>query len=527
MFHELKTAMLVLLLSASGHAIAQDEQQLGHTTFPNSGAEAAQTAFMRGLLLLHSFEYEDAREAFVAARKTDPGFAMAYWGEAMTYYRMLWNEVDLDGARAALQRLAPEAAERQAKAGTQRERDYLASLETLFGEGDSTKRAQAYAEAMRNLSNDYPDDENAAAFYALALLGSSGVERDFSIYMKSAAVSESIMAKNPQHPGAVHYLIHAYDDPIHAPLGLRPALKYAEIAPAATHPLHMPSHIFFPLGMWREASEINARSYEAGKAWSKRHDEPLNGGAGHALTWLVYSLMQEGRQQEARNHLLDFRRIAESHPPRLGQFIETWAAYLVETDYQDAEFLSFQTDDSKLSPRHASLFNYTRAVIAARAGDLENFTQHQQKLALVEMESNDLNWSDKGKDVMLFELEAIENSQQSKLDEALQAIVRAVAIEQSMPLRYGPPWPPKPSHELYGELLLNANRPADAGQQFTKALSLAEGRSISLLGLARAAGAQNKTSESRRAYNQLLSNWREADSGFPGVQEARQATRDK
>jgi len=258
--------MAALVLVAASGAIPRAQGDLGRIDFPTSGAAAAQPAFLKGVLLMHSFEYDDAKEAFQEAQKADPSFAMAYWGEAMTYNHAVWQQTAPDLARAALARLAPTPEGRLAKAPTAREKDWLASLDSLFGVGDKLVRDRAYADHLRRMHEKYPADDEVTAFYALALLGTSHGGRDFSIYMKAAALVEQVYAKNPQHPGAAHYLIHSYDDPVHAPLGLRFADAYSKIAPAASHALHMPSHIYFALGMWDEASAINERSMVAADA---------------------------------------------------------------------------------------------------------------------------------------------------------------------------------------------------------------------------------------------------------------------
>ena len=196
-------------------------QELGTIEFPTSGSAAAQPPFIKGVLLMHSFEYDDAKEAFLEAQKADPGFAMAYWGEAMTYNHAVWQQTAPDLAKAALARLAPTPEARLAKAPTAKEKEWVASLDALYGPGDKLARDLAYAEAMRRMYEKYPGDNEVASFYALALLGTSHGGRDFSIYMKAAAIVEQVYSKNPHHPGAAHYLIHSYDDPIHAPLGRR------------------------------------------------------------------------------------------------------------------------------------------------------------------------------------------------------------------------------------------------------------------------------------------------------------------
>ena len=267
-----RRAVLFLLaaLTIASLNVRARQSELGSIDFPTSGAAAAQPAFLKGVLLMHSFEYDDAKEAFVEAQQADPGFAMAYWGEAMTYNHAVWQQTAPDLARAALARLAPTAEGRLAKAATAKEKDWLASLDSLYGAGDKLARDRAYAEQLRRMHDKYPADDEVTAFYALALLGTSHGGRDVSIYMKAAALVEQVYARNPQHPGAAHYLIHAYDDPVHAPLGLRFADAYSRIAPAASHALHMPSHVYFALGMWDEASAINERSMKAADARDRK-----------------------------------------------------------------------------------------------------------------------------------------------------------------------------------------------------------------------------------------------------------------
>ncbi len=517
-----KTLFCILILAtlSMSPATIADDNQYGQTTFPNSGSDEAQSAFMEGLLMLHSFEYMDARKAFRKAREIDDSFAMAYWGESLTHYRVLWNEIEADNARAVLAELASTPEARAEKAGTPREKAYLASLEILLTEGDDDGRALRFAEAMQSLSTDYPDDENAAAFYALALLGSSGADRDYSIYMRSAAVSQSVIAKNPLHPGAVHYLLHAFDDPVHAPLGLPAALTYAEIAPAATHALHMPSHIFFPLGMWREATDINFRSYAAGKAWGANNNKPVNGGGAHALTWLIYSLMQEGRMAEARIHMQQFQELVQQDPTRGGQFAEAWASYVVGTGYSDSEFVELELDASKMPARRSSMYYYVKGAAAVRKGDLAAADKALKRLTALTMKLDDLNWSELAQDVMALELQALIAAAQNDDDRAVELLQQAATIEFSMPRRFGPPWPPKPSHELLAEMLAKRGDHDAAITQFKIGLSLAKNRTASLQGLARSASAAGNDDVVQRVYATLLGNLQRADGDFAALQEA-------
>src|SRR5262249_47309113 len=191
---------LFLMLAAAGSVYAQ-QPALGRIDFPASGSPKAMPEFLRGVLLLHSFEYPDAAEAFRNAQKADPGFAMAYWGEAMTYNHPLWMERDQEAARQALDRLAPTPTARVAKAPTEREKMYLEAVDALYADGSKPDRDRAYADAMRRLHERFPDDLDAAAFYGLALLGTCEDKRDIRGYMQAAAIEEEVFGEKPEHPG--------------------------------------------------------------------------------------------------------------------------------------------------------------------------------------------------------------------------------------------------------------------------------------------------------------------------------------
>ena len=330
---KLRATLVVCLLVVSGIGRTTAQSALGSIDFPTSGSPAAQPLFIKGVLLMHSFEYDDAREAFVEAQKADPGFAMAYWGEAMTFNHPVWQRTSPELAKAALAKLGATPDARRAKAQTEKEKDWLGAVERLFGSGEKLARDLGYADAMRRMRDKYPADDEVAAFYALAILGTSHGGRDFSIYMRAAALVELVYARNPQHPGAAHYLIHAYDDPIHAPLGLRYADAYSKIAPAASHALHMPSHIYVAMGMWDESASINERSVKAADARREARQLNVDQRGFHALLWLVYSYTQQGRYEEGRAILAQMEAAAkESGSERTRSHLAlARAAWLIET----------------------------------------------------------------------------------------------------------------------------------------------------------------------------------------------------
>lgn len=503
---------------------------LGKIAFPTSGSPAAQAHFIRGVLFLHSFEYRDAREAFHEARRLDPTFVMATWGEAMAYNEPLWFAQDAQAARLALSRLAATPAERQAKAPTDREKAYLGAVDALYGRGTKEERDIAYLDAMRRLHEAYPDDHEATAFYALALIGSCHRGRDFRVYMQAAALAEEIYSENPEHPGALHYLIHSYDDPIHAPLGLRAARVYARVAAEAAHALHMPSHIFFALGMWDESVKSNEDAWAASRRSATRRGEPLDAGGFHALWWLHYAYLQQGRYGEARRVLQTAQDEAGGHPPMLPLFHLTQMriAHSIETGapYQR----SASTVGLDLPARAGDL--YATAVTALHAGDRETAGKSLKEMRLLGGETPHQS-ADHGHgghvyagdakvaDIMAQQVEALLAVADGKTGDALTAMKNAVEIEDRLSYEFGPPLPHKPAHELFGEILLQLGQPRLARVQFEFALLRAPKRALSLLGIARCDEELRDLGAARRSYEELREIWSQAD---PEVREALEAS---
>jgi tetratricopeptide (TPR) repeat protein len=528
--------LLVGMLALAGLLPAQ-EADLGRIDFPTSGSPEVQKHFLRGVLLLHSFEYDDAKEEFQKAQQIQPDFAMAYWGEAMTYTHPIWVQQDRKAARAALNRLGPTAEARLAKAPTPRERDYLRAVEILYGEGDKASRDSAYAEAMRQLAERYPDDLEAASFYALALLGTAQGERDFRTYMKAAAIAEDVYKKNPQHPGAVHYLIHSYDDPIHAPLGLRAARVYAKIAPAAAHAQHMPSHIFVALGMWDDVVASNEVSWAVADERIKRKGLSTEDRNYHGLWWLEYGYLQQGRYDEARKRLAIIEQDAQKTKSRRTRTHQAYmrATYIVETQQWGRLPASVDTTDLGLPPTFSDLFATGLSAIKTgdRAAAEPALSQMKARLAAVAEKSTTASEPsathhqatyapDTGAaHIMEKELEALIRLAEGKTEEATQLMNEATSAEDSLSFEFGPPVPVKPAHELFGEMLLELNRPQEARKQFERALARAPKRVLSLLGLARAAGKSGDPATAREAYDELRKIWHKADAGVKELEEVK------
>jgi tetratricopeptide (TPR) repeat protein len=513
------TAALLFYAALVGSLRAQSTN-LGRIAFPVSAPAEAQKRFTRGVLLLHSFEYIEARREFQAARKMAPAFTMAYWGEAMTYNEPIWFAQDRAAARKALESLAPTRAERRQKAPTPREKGYLDAVEVLYGDGTKEERDFAYAAAMRSLHETYPDDEEAAAFYALSLLGTCHRGRDFRTYMQAAAIVEEIFATNSQHPGALHYLIHCYDDPVHAPLGLRAARRYAKIAPAAAHAQHMPSHIFFALGMWPEAAASNV------DAWNASRDSPSAGGY-HALWWLQYAYLQQGRFAEARTILQTIEQVAAAQPLPIVRFhlAQMRAMYSIETGevYRggvDTSGLDLPAIGADLLAKGTSALNHGSRegadnALASLRNVRQNASQHSTSQAA---HHGQVYPGDKQVlQIVENELAALLRMADGRSKDAVELMKTAVSLEDKTPYEFGPPVPLKPAHELFGEILLNLGQPKVARVQFELSLIRAPGRALSLLGLARSLAQSGETAAAQRTYTELRKMWTAAD---PAIRKA-------
>ena len=502
---------LVLLLCASP-ALAQD---YGETDFANSGDAAAQEAFTEGLLMLHSFEYPEAREAFEQALNADPDFAMAVWGVAMTHNHPIWMEQDREAALKALQTLGDTPDAQLAAAPTERERDYLRTVHVLYGAGETSPaskqdRDDAYAEAMAELAATYPGDLDAQAFHALSILGTAHEGRDFATYMRAAAVAEEVFDANPKHPGAAHYLIHAYDDPVHAPLGLRPARIYAGIAPKASHALHMPSHIFFALGMWDRGAASNVDSYEAERDQAEAAGDPLGGGGYHALHWLAYARAQQGRYDDARRvtelgaeHALASEGVATGYERyMLSAFL---ASYVVETKRWD-EMPEMPIDTTGLSPRLKTAVRATQGIAALKTGDRAAAERHLDAARRLAESGSKASLR-----IFPLQLDGLLHLDAGDTNAAVALLKEASDLEDDMPLDFGPAWPLKPAHELYGEVLLDLDRPAESQAQFEASLKRYPRRALSLWGRARAAALAGNAQAAQEARSALREVWDDAD----------------
>jgi len=512
---QIVAALLATLLFLGG--VQAEPFQVGDVFFANSGAPAAQPAFQYGLAQLHNFEYDDAARAFREAQQSDPDFAMAYWGEAMTKNHPVWMEQDLGGARRILERLGPTSAGRIAKGKTDRERAYLRAIEMLYGGGNKNARDLAYLEEMRRLHAAYPDDVDATAFYGLALLGSAHSGRDDEIYRTAAAALEQAFVTHPNHPGLAHYLIHSYDDPEHARLGLPVAKKYFTIAPAAPHALHMTSHIYLAAGLWDEVVEANEQATRVSAERAQKAGRPP-GTCGHTNMWLMYGYLQEGRPDAARRVLdgcrtaaigANGRAVSSAEQDPLdpdnipaGSYIQMWSRYIIDTEgWSD----SLVREDLPLGDMtNAKLTRaFVRALAAARRSDAVALKDalarvHDERQALERVLASRREGADGYRvraEVLEREIQALTLLAENNSDEAVVLLRDAAAKEQAMPIEFGPPFVDKPAPELLGDVLLAMGRATDAAAAYESALQRAPNRAASVSGLARARSTKGPVSE--------------------------------
>ena len=513
-------------------------------------APTAQSEVARGIAWLHSFMYEDAIDAFRAAQKLDPDFAMAYWGEAMSFNQPLWFFEEVDKGRAALAKLGATPAARMAKARGAREQNLLRAVEALFGAGATSARAAAHAQAMARVAADYPLDDDVQTFYALALLATMPRgDAALPLRQRAGAIAEKVFARNPKHPGAAHYILHAYDHGTLAAKALPAARAYAKIAPQASHALHMPAHAFLQLGLWDEAAAADDASWRASIAWAKRRGLPITSRDYHSLTWLQYEWTQQGRFSKTRE-----------------------AIALVDAGIKEAQKLGSRSPQS-LSPQHAGGHGYgeqseigrgnseaalrndrgsmrARYIIdGARWNEMRGQTTFDGIDELLALGLSAVNLGDAARvtavigqlqaaagpaqppelreqaEVMVREMQAVDLFAQGRRPEAFAMMDRAVALQRRMPRPIGRPFPVKDANELYGELLLAADRASSAIAWFDRALARTPNRSRALLGLARAYRNAGDRANARAAYQRFLTNYRLADPGLPEVAEARDAVR--
>ncbi len=490
--------LIILIFLFSCKKEEPKTEYLGIVNIDVTGSKDALPHFEKGLLLLHSFEYSDAREAFQKAQKIDPKLAMAYWGEAMTYNHPLWGNQDYEKGVVCLERLKENKQEL-----TPLEEDFVKAIHLLY-QAKKTKQERdvLYANFMEGLQSKYPGNHEVSAFYALSLLGSVPEGRDDKIYGQGAKIVQSILDENPNHPGALHYLIHSYDDPTHAEFALNAANSYSKVAPDASHALHMPSHIYVALGMWDEVVSSNENSYQASVNRMERKKLGNNGRGYHAYHWLEYGYLNQGRVEDARKLVLDLEGYVEESPSSYARkhLVYLKGTFLMNTNLWDDNIAKIEIDLSDLNVSIRSQYHVIEGMRSFHSGDHNGLKEaieeiqkdHAKESLLITYKGTQLCSSTSSAEtskldiaeteVMLEQLMAMEawlNNDPVLTEKHLR---NSVDLYDQMSYSYGPPFIQKPTNELYADWLLIQNRNKEAIQQYNLTLKKATNRTIAVRG---------------------------------------------
>jgi len=522
----LPLALSVLIVLAASPTLAQHtsggHERLGTVRFATSCSPSIQQDFDRGVALLHSFWFDAAVRAFTAVAHADPACAMAYWGAAMT---ALGNPFAWPPSSKGLTE-GGAAAEKAKAAGakTQRERDYVAAVETFYKDADKVDhrtRAVAYEKAMEQLAARYPDDREAAVFYALALNATAlPTDKTYARQLKAVGILEKVFAEQPNHPGVAHYLIHSYDYPAIAEKGLPAARRYASIAPSAPHALHMPSHIFTRRGYWQDSIDSNRASAAA----ARDHFDQL-----HAMDYLAYAhlqLAQDGQAKRVLDQAVELKKVSPEH------FVTAYALAAIPSRYAlergrwaDTVALSLHPVDFPWSrfPQSEAVLIFARGIGAGRAGDAATARKSAERLEALR---DALTAAKLG-----YWVEQVEIQRQVVLAWAAhaegrgpdaQALLRTAADREDATDKH--PVTPGlivPARELLGEMLLISGEPGPALREFERSLRVEPNRFRGLYGAARAAELAGDAAKARRYYQELVALAQSADTERPELQQAK------
>ena len=502
-------------------AVAQDgaDEQFGKVHFPTSCNEVAQRRFDRAMRYQHSFWYRPAKEIFEEAIKADPDCAIAHWGIALS---LLSNPHFAAPKEHLAQGLAALEKAKELGAKTQRERDYIDALLTFYAGDDKVsfgQRAQAYLKATESLAARYPDDDEAQIAHAIMLnVAASPNDKTYANQLKGAAILEPIFKRQPRHPGVAHYLIHLYDYPPIAEKGLDAAKRYAEIAPAAPHAQHMPSHIFTRVGYWKESIGANSASARAAKEGKESHDQL------HAMDYLVYAHLQLAQDRQARE-VIDEMVALKGYSPnaRTGPYAvaASQARYMIERgDWRGAAAL--KVEPSRFAYVDA-ITHFARALGAARSGDPDAARPDIGRLAELRdklQQEKDAYWAEIV-DIQRQVASAWLLNAEGKHAEALQGISAAADAEDKTEKSIVTPGPLAPARELYGSMLLERGMAREAVAAFEGTLAKEPNRLGATIGAAQAAEKLGDAAKARQHYAKAAALAEGSDTGRPDVAHAR------
>src|SRR5437867_3515685 len=514
-----------------------DLRAAGKVEFPVSCAPAVQSEFTRGVALLHSFFYEEARRVFTSVAEQDPKCAMAQWGIAMTWWHPIWTPPtpeEMSAGKAAIEKAMAM------NAGTDRERGFISALNVYYNTPDSSTtgavgqschgpvgprdRVVAYEKAMRQLHDKYPDDFETETFYAFAILAvgyATPNDTTLSKQLQAAAILEKLGKKNPNHPGVVHYLIHCYDYPALAGRGLAAARSYGSLAPWVPHALHMPSHIFTRLGMWNESVEANRAAVNAARAYAAmRHRDATEAEELHALDYMAYSYLQEAQDTKAKE-IVDFAGNVRKTNPEL-EFSAAYALAAILTRY------AFERNDWAAAaaltipnlphwssfPFMEALIEYGHALGRAHTGDLDGARKAIARMGQLRDATKDpkFDYFKKHLEVQMRAASAWVAYGEGKKDEAVEMLRRSADAEDVLGKHPVSPGAFVPIREQLGSLFLELGRPKDAQREFEAALKIYPGRFRGLYGAALAAEQTGDKENAGRYYAKLAAQTAKSNS---------------
>jgi hypothetical protein len=498
--------------------------QLGAVSFPASCSPSVQSAFERAVALLHSFQYQEAGAGFSDVAQKDPKCAIAYWGKAMSRYYELWENPDaetLSKGRADLDRAKTIGGK------TQREREFIAAAAVFYQDTkslDYSARVKAYSKAMAQVYLHNPHDTEAGAFYALSLIAIAGEETDLADRKAAIAILNELFAREPDHPGVAHYLIHASDTPELAPLGLEAARRYAKIAPGSAHALHMPAHIFTRLGLWQESIDSNLASAAAGARMTANHLEGASYQL-HAMDYLHYAYLQTGQVAKARQLEEELNSVRGATANRLASSQSTFAAggAMEPHHWKEAAALADEILSGKgkdWPDRDKAVIYWASAIGAARIGDAKAVRKSVEKLhqAHGESRARDKSSSMDGKErIDVQEAEAWLAFAEGKTSEAVKNMGAAAGQED----KEGVDSLIMPAREMLGDMLLEIHQPAAALAAYEAALAESPNRFDGLYGAARAAELSGAKEKAKSYYSKLEDLCLRGSKERPELREAR------
>ncbi|WP_137092500.1 tetratricopeptide repeat protein [Mangrovivirga cuniculi] len=476
---KLLSALLIsftLLFSCHNHKNGDQGYSLGKVELDVTGDKQAAQMFIKGLLLLHSFEYVDAREEFIRVQEEDPDLLMAYWGEAMTYNHTLWRNQDYEkGSEAITKALKNE----NFSSLTELEKDFINSVGVLYRSGSSkSERDELYSEYLHKMTEKYPGNQEVASFYSLSLLGKVKTTRNYEVFGQAAEVAKEVLSENPQHPGALHYLIHSYDDPGHARLAIQAANSYGKVAPDAAHALHMPSHIYVAMGMWDAVVEANERSYQASVDRKLRKDLDNDARGYHSFHWLQYGYLQQGKEDKAKEMVENMALYTKEKPSTRARahLVYLKGTYLVETEDWNSDIANIVVETEGLNILERANYNFIDGMKAYESRDSKSLelviTSLKIQIEEEEVKVNDTGisiCSGESRDMVRqsdvdaarsteFQLRALLEKLNGNLEQTEKYLLKAIELEEKAGYNYGPPAIQKPSHEMLADWLVEQKR---------------------------------------------------------------------